>query len=86
MYFDRLDICTAHYLFAMLFHQGQFSEIYAKFGQLEKIRFKPSLLLSNPKQLNENAKEIYMNLVRKYIGVLSTNPTCTQKNANHCIC
>jgi len=70
----------------MLFHQGKFSKIYAKFGQLEKIRFKPSLLLSNPKQLNENAKEIYMNLVRKYIGVLSTNPTCTQKNANHCIC
>jgi hypothetical protein len=77
MYFDRLDICTAHYLFAMLFHQGQFSEIYAKFGQLEKVRFKPSPLLSNPKQLNENAKEIYMNLVRKHIGVLSTNSTCT---------
>jgi hypothetical protein len=36
MYFDRFDICEAHYMFAMLWHDGMWGEIYGKFGQLER--------------------------------------------------
>jgi hypothetical protein len=72
MYWDRFDICHAYFMFAMLFHGGQWGDIYATFGKLDRIKFHPSPLLSHPSQLNGNAKEIYMNLVRKHIGVHST--------------
>ena len=58
----------AHYMFAMLFHEGQGSRIYAKFSQLDNLRFNPPLLLSKPSQLNSNAKEIYNDLVHKHCG------------------
>ena len=62
MYFDRFDICEAHFVYAMLWHDGQFSETYAKFAQLERIGFRPSPSLSGPEDLGENAREIYENL------------------------
>lgn len=75
MRYDAIDICTAHYIFASLFHDGQWGNLYAKFAQLDRIGFNPSPLLARPSRLNENAKEIYMQLVRKHIGVNSTlNP------------
>lgn len=70
--FDRFDICIAHFVFAMLFHDGQGSKLYAKFAQFDRIKFRPSPLPSSPKQLSCEQKEIYMNLVRKHIGVFST--------------
>jgi hypothetical protein len=48
MYFDTLDICSAHFLYAMLWH--------------ERIGFRPSSLLNGPEDLTENAREIYNNL------------------------
>ena len=62
MYFDRFDICNAHFVYAMLWHEGQFSKTYEKFAQLERIGFRPSPLLSGPEDLNDNAREIYENL------------------------
>jgi hypothetical protein len=72
MYFDRFDICAAHWMFAMLWHGGQNSATYAKFAQLERLRFKPALLWSEPADLPENAREIYRQLVVNHCGMHST--------------
>ena len=75
MYFDRFDICEAHYMFAMLWHGGIGCPIYWKFGQLERLRFRPSPCLNDPRGLNENAREIYRQLVVDHCGIKSTAPT-----------
>ena len=62
-------------MFAMLWHDGQWGEIYAKLGQLERLRFQPSPFLSEPRDLNENAREIYRQLVVNHCGLKSTAPT-----------
>lgn len=72
MYFDRFDICEAHYMFAMLWHDGQGSRTYAKFAQLERLHFHPSPLLSQPKDLEPNSREIYKQLVVNLCGLKST--------------
>lgn len=66
--FDRFDICEAHYMFAMNWHGGQFSKIYEKFAQLNRMGFKMRPCnSSNPMVvLEENGQEIYYNLVKKY--------------------
>jgi hypothetical protein len=66
MNFDRFDICEAHYLFAMLWHGGMGSTIYAKFSQLERIKFRPSPMLSGPEDLTENGREIYQQLLETH--------------------
>ena len=72
MYFDSFDICQAHYMFAMLFHGGMGCPIYWKFAQLERLKFRPSPCLNDPRDLNENAREIYRQLVVNYCGIKST--------------
>jgi hypothetical protein len=76
MYFDSFDICQAHYTFAALFHGGQWCPIYAKFAQLERMRFRPGLSCGNPSKLGENAREIYRQLAVKHCGLWSiiSNP------------
>jgi len=64
-YFDKFDICEAHYVFAMLHHRGQWSPEYAKLGQLHNMGFRPSPLLAGPDDLTENGREIYDELVAK---------------------
>ena len=66
MYFDRFDICEAHYLFAMLWHDGMWGSIYAKFAQFERIKFRPSPMLSGPEDLTENGREIYEQLLETH--------------------
>ena len=66
MYFDKFDICEAHYIFAVLYHGGQSCPIYAKFAQLDRIGFRPSPLLSDENDLNENARSIFEDLVEKH--------------------
>ena len=63
MYFDRFDICEAHYVFAMLWHGGMGSKLYSKFAQFERIQFRPSPSLSDPENLTENGREIYEQLL-----------------------
>ena len=72
MYFDRFDICEAHFMFAMLFHGGMGCPIYWKFAQLERVGYRPSPLLSRPSDLTENAREIYRQLVVDHCGTHST--------------
>ena len=72
MYFDRFDICEAHFMFAMLFHGGMGCPIYWKFAQLERVGYRPSPLLSHPSDLTENAREIYRQLVVDHCGTHST--------------
>jgi hypothetical protein len=64
MYFDRFDICEAYYVFAMLWHGGQWSEEYRIFGRLDGLGFKPRPMLSGPEDLGENGREIYENILR----------------------
>lgn len=66
MYFDRFDICEAYYLFAYLWHGGQWSKEYAIFGRLERMGFRVSPLFNGRESLSENGKEIYDNLVRRH--------------------
>ena len=63
MYFDRFDICEAHYVFAMLWHGGMGCKLYSKFAQFERIQFRPSPSLSGPENLTENGREIYEQLL-----------------------
>ena len=72
MYYDSFDICAAHWMFAMLYHDGMGSRTYAKFGQLENLRFRPSPCWSEPRDLEENAREIFRQLVVKRCGIHST--------------
>ena len=72
MYFDRFDICEAHFMFAMLWHGGMGCPIYWKFAQLERIGFRPSPFLSDPRDLTENGRDIYRQLVVNHCGIKST--------------
>ena len=72
MYWDRFDICAAHYMFAMLWHEGMGSATYAKFSQLERLRFRPSPSMSQPSDLEPNAREIYRQLVVARCGLHTT--------------
>lgn len=77
MFYDSFDICAAHWLFASLYHGGQGCPIYRKFGQLENLRFRPALFGSHqPRDLSENGREIFKQLVVNHCGVKSTAPTC----------
>jgi len=62
MHFNRFDICEAYFLFQMFnTPAGDFRIL----NRLDRISFsaRPSLL--SPKDLGENAKEIYFQLVRR---------------------
>ena len=72
MYWDRFDICAAHWMFAMLWHDGQGSATYAKFSQLERLRFSPAMGWAEPADLEANAREIYRQLVVSRCGLHST--------------
>ena len=67
MYWDRFDICEAYYVYAMLYHNGQWSKEYEIFGRLHNMKFKPSPLISNESDLTENGRVIFDNLVENGI-------------------
>jgi hypothetical protein len=62
-YFNRLDVCEAWYMFAMLYHEGQGSDDYRTFGRLHNIGFKPGMGLNRPENLSENGRAIFDNLI-----------------------
>ena len=62
-YFDRVDICSAWYLWLSENHGGQSSEEYRRLSKLLNY-FKPSPMLSF-ETLEDNAKEIYMDILDK---------------------
>ena len=61
---NRFDICEAWYLFAAGSHQGQGSDGYAVFGRLDRMRFRPSPMLSR-RRLSANGRLILATLIRK---------------------
>jgi hypothetical protein len=63
MCFDRWDIVEAHYWFAAHYHDGQFSELYARLCRISAY-FKPSILSDGPS--SENACLIYNQLESKH--------------------
>jgi len=76
MYFDRFDICLAHWAFAVAWHEGQGSATYAKFAQLERLGFRAGICQSEePRHLGDNAREIYRQLVVNRCGIHSTAGT-----------
>lgn len=68
MYWNRFDICAAYYVYAMYWHDGQWSDEYAIFGRLDRIRYEPCRHIADGKLLkgeDDNARDIYAALVRK---------------------
>ena len=59
MYFDRFDICEAYYVYATLYHAGQFSSEYEIFGRLDRIGFDARPSLSDRAGLTENGQSIF---------------------------
>ena len=64
--FNCFDICEAWYCYAIAWHCGHFSKEYAIIARLYHMYFVPSLLINGYKDLNKNAKCIYLNLVNGY--------------------
>jgi len=64
---NRFAICEAYYMFASLYHGGQYSKEYAYFGRLDKLGYKPGLGASsqNPDRLDEDSREIFDRLVER---------------------
>ena len=60
---DRFDICSAWFVYAMLWHRGQWSPEYEIFGRLNRMKYKSSPLYRNEHDLTDNAKLIYEQLV-----------------------
>jgi hypothetical protein len=61
MYFDRFDIVSAHYAFCIDYHNGQFSDLYAKLCRIGNY-FSPSMSWNGYESLTDNGKAIYDNL------------------------
>ena len=66
MYWDRFDICLAWYHYATLYHGGQWSAIYAVFGRLESLGFRPGLAAERLDRSDHgNARSILASLIRR---------------------
>ena len=65
--FNRFDICEAWWCYAVEWHGGQSTWEYEILGRLANLKFKPRFDLSFD-ALEENGKEIYMDLVAKHQG------------------
>lgn len=62
-YFDRFDICEAHYLFYCHFHSGMGSREYERLSKMTEY-FTPCSSLRFG-TLSENGREIYEQLAEK---------------------
>ncbi len=65
MYYDKFDICAAHYWFAAGYHTGKSSKLYQKLGQLILMGFRISPLSNSINDESDNAQTIYNNLVKQ---------------------
>ena len=83
MYFDRFDICLAHWAFACNWHGGQSSATYAKLGQLDRMGFWPGMGQgTEPRNLGDNAREIYKQLVIAHCGGIKSTATQSERSEN----
>jgi len=66
MYFDRFDIVEAHYIFCTDYHDGQWSNLYAKLCRIGGY-FSPGAAWSGRiEDTSENCQEIYARLVENH--------------------
>ena len=71
MYFDRFDILEAHFLFCSLFHDGQWSDLYARLSRiLGRMGFYPRPSLNSANDLTENGQVIFRNLENAWLEEL----------------
>lgn len=59
---NRFDIVEAYYIYLVQYHEGQWSDTYRRLCRMSKY-FKPSPMLCNEEDLEENSRKIYNNLV-----------------------
>jgi hypothetical protein len=59
---NRLAICEAYYVYASLYHTGQWSKPYRIFARLNRIGFRPRLNLSEA-SLCEDGRECLRKLL-----------------------
>lgn len=64
--FDRFAICDAYYVFAVLYHEGQFSKTYQIFGRLHHIGYSPGLSVQNCKLETEESRAVYRELCKRH--------------------
>lgn len=83
MRWDRFDICEAWYLFAVRWHEGQWSKTYEIFGRLDRMGFSPRHMTS-PGELTENGQEIYLQLVRRrlHVGTRGSSQTAGSRSVS----
>lgn len=63
MYFNRFDICAAYLCYMNEYHGGQGSKEYAMSGVFARLQYRPSRSEETSDGLEENAREIFENLV-----------------------
>lgn len=61
MYFDRLDVCQAYYLWLQHHWSGQGCPHYARFCRLSEW-FSPGPTFTSMSDLSDNGREIYYNI------------------------
>jgi hypothetical protein len=61
MFWDRFDIVAAHFTFAVDYHSGQSSALYARIGRILRY-FTPGAAWTGYNSLSENGKAIYNRL------------------------
>lgn len=75
---NRFDICEAYYVYAMLWHKGQWSTEYQIFGRLARMRFRIAIGAIDENDLSENGRAIYDSLVdRKGLNIRDLDETET---------
>jgi hypothetical protein len=81
MYWDRFDIASAYYHFADLLAKVKIQGRYRIkiVTQLDRLRYRPGLSDSNLATTSENAREIYIALVKKHLKVRSTKTEKPEK-------
>lgn len=63
-YFDRFDIVEAHYTYCIDYHDGQWSDLYARQCRISEY-YTPGCLYNGYQSLSDNGKEIYDNIVKR---------------------
>ncbi len=67
--FNRWHVCEAWYFFAVLYHEGQFSNTYKIFGRLERIKYRHGDSMGTGHYINamhENTRAIFDNLIERH--------------------
>ena len=62
MYYDKLDIIEAHYWFCADYHEGQWSQKYARLSRIGQY-YTPGPMHKGYETLSDNGKYIYDELV-----------------------